>query len=330
MSQSASSMPAIALWVTPPRFWRVARSMSQYRRSTGRGSWPMSSGVRSRTEPAMPCGLRLSLHSPQPTSPSSVSTRTKVQGRQPPSQWSASTRAIFMARDDATAGGPGQDPSRPGRGPAPELLEGEQPDARIGRRGGPRGLRVVAPRGQEERDVVEVRMSRDVLERLQAVLDEGQARPPTVRRDPRRDEPAQVQALVHAGLLALHVREPHLPAVEDQPRELALLGGDEHRLGRLRDEPTQLLDRAVWRVEPEPAGQIGRDPRAADPVQGLAQPLDQRGTRQRPPFDNLVPDALPAAQDLRGRPALRDRVEQHRHLPPAEDHRAQGREGLEV
>src|SRR5260370_1350458 len=154
----------------------------------------MSSGVRSRTEPAMPCGLRLSLHSPQPTSPSSVSTRTKVQGRQPPSQWSASTRTIFMARDDATAGGPGQDPSRPGRGPAPEL------------RGG----------------------------------------------------------------------EPPLRAAEALPRDLALLGGDAPRLGRFGDEPTQLLDRAVRRVEPEPAGQIGRDPRAAYPVQGLAQPLDQR------------------------------------------------------
>ena len=39
-----------------------------------------------------PHGLRLSLHSPHPTSPPSVSIRTNVHGRQPPSQCSASTR----------------------------------------------------------------------------------------------------------------------------------------------------------------------------------------------------------------------------------------------
>ena len=50
----------------------------------------------SRTQPARPCGLRLSLHSPQPTRPSSVSMRTNVHGRQPPSQCNASTFAIFM------------------------------------------------------------------------------------------------------------------------------------------------------------------------------------------------------------------------------------------
>src|SRR4029077_7626889 len=140
----------------------------------------MSSGVRSRPEPAMPCGLRLSLHSPQPTSPSSVSTRTKVQGLQPPSQWSASTRAIFMAENDATAGALGQGArpraaSRPGPGAAAELLEGEEPDARVGGRGGPRRLGVVAPRGEEERHVVEIGVGRHVLERLETVLDEGQA-----------------------------------------------------------------------------------------------------------------------------------------------------------
>src|SRR5215472_7988798 len=96
MSHNASSMPAMALKDTPPKFCRVARSMSQYRRSTGRGSWPTSRGTRSRTLPAMPYGLRLSLHSPQPTRPVSVSMRTKVHGRQPPSACSASTRAIFM------------------------------------------------------------------------------------------------------------------------------------------------------------------------------------------------------------------------------------------
>src|SRR5262245_59374204 len=56
----------------------------------------MSRCAMSRMHPAIPCGLRLSLHSPQPTSPPSVSIRTNVHGLQPPSQCSASTRAIFM------------------------------------------------------------------------------------------------------------------------------------------------------------------------------------------------------------------------------------------
>src|SRR6266567_3563958 len=72
--------------------------MSQYRRSTARGSSPISKSVRSRTEPAMPYGLRLSLHSPQPTRPSSVSTLTNVHGRQPASQWNASTRSMRIRR----------------------------------------------------------------------------------------------------------------------------------------------------------------------------------------------------------------------------------------
>src|SRR6185503_20067572 len=106
----------------------------------------MSNGARSRTEPAMPYGLRLSLHSPQPTRPLSVSTRTKVQGRQPPSQCRASTRAIFMATDHATAAGRGQAArSRPARRTLTELVEGEQADpaVRPGRR--PGRLRVVSP-----------------------------------------------------------------------------------------------------------------------------------------------------------------------------------------
>src|SRR4026209_2397966 len=35
MSHRASSMPAIALWVTPPRFWRVAPRMAHQRRPAG-------------------------------------------------------------------------------------------------------------------------------------------------------------------------------------------------------------------------------------------------------------------------------------------------------
>ena len=51
----ASSMPAIALCVTPPEFWRTRRSMSQYSRSTGRGSWP-TSAVATPTSPEGPSG----------------------------------------------------------------------------------------------------------------------------------------------------------------------------------------------------------------------------------------------------------------------------------
>src|SRR5262245_55743217 len=105
MSQRASSTPAMALWVTPPRFCRVRRSMSQYSRSTGRGSWPIRRSVMSRTQPAMPWGLRLSLHSPQPVTPASVLTFTKVQGRQPPSACRVSTPVIFIG---APRGVPGE------------------------------------------------------------------------------------------------------------------------------------------------------------------------------------------------------------------------------
>src|SRR4051794_31622261 len=96
MSQSASSTPAIALCDTPPRFWRVARSMSQYSRWTSRGSSPTSRPSKSRTQPVTPKGLRVSLHSPQPTSPPSVSTLTKIHGRQPASQTNDCARVIRM------------------------------------------------------------------------------------------------------------------------------------------------------------------------------------------------------------------------------------------
>src|SRR6185503_6563551 len=166
----------------------------------------MSNGARSRTEPAMPYGLRLSLHSPQPTRPLSVSTRTKVQGRQPPSQCRASTRAIFMATDHATAAARGQAArSRPGRRALPELVEGEEADPAVwaNRRAGRLG--VVTPGGEEERHVVQIRMRGHVLERLEAVLHEGEPGSAPALGLPGRDQRAEIQALVHARLLALHV-----------------------------------------------------------------------------------------------------------------------------
>src|SRR6266850_2756680 len=324
MSQSASSMPAIALWVTPPRFWRVARSMSQYRRSTGRGSWPISSGARSRTEPAMPYGLRLSLHSPQPTRPSSVSTRTKVQGRQPPSQCRASTRAIFMATDHATAGGRGQATrSRPRARTLAELLKGEQADPVVRAGSRPGRLRVVAPGSEEEAHVVQIRMRGHVLERLETVLHEGEPGPAPVLGLPGRDQRAEIQAFVHARLLALHVREPHAPAVEDAPREGTLLGRDQHASRRLGHEAAELVDAPVWSMERDPARLVGGDPLAPHLVERVAEAGDQRVAGRRPRRDELGAHPLPAAQDLRARNPSRDGAEEHRHLPAAQDHRAQ-------
>src|SRR5215470_12437315 len=124
-----------------------------------------------------------------------------------------------MAEDDATGAGPGQaGRSRPRAGAGPELLEREEPDAAVGPRGRAGGLGVVAPRGEVEADVVQVGMRRHVLQGLEPVLDESQARPAAVLGRPSPDERAQVLALVHAGLLALDVREADVPMVEDAPR----------------------------------------------------------------------------------------------------------------
>src|SRR5262245_34525625 len=52
---------------------------------------------RSAIVPTTPCGARPSLHSPQPVMPSSVSTFTNVQGRQPASTINVSILVIFIA-----------------------------------------------------------------------------------------------------------------------------------------------------------------------------------------------------------------------------------------
>src|SRR5439155_6255459 len=157
----------------------------------------MSRCARSRTQPAMPYGLRLSLHSPQPTSPSSVSTRTKVQGRQPPSACSASTRAIFMMGVLLLPAAPGSEPRRQA---SPEPIELEQPDAPARARRRPRLLGVVPPARQEQPHVLEVGMRGPVLERLQPVLHEPKGRTTPPRRGVVDDQGAQVVALVGPGL----------------------------------------------------------------------------------------------------------------------------------
>src|SRR6185295_8919641 len=77
--------------------------------------------------------------------------------------------------------------SRPGAVALAELLEREQPEPRIRARGRPRRLRVVAPGREEEQHVVQVRMRGPVLERLEAVLDEGPPGAPAALGGPGRD-----------------------------------------------------------------------------------------------------------------------------------------------
>jgi hypothetical protein len=79
-------------------------AVSQCSRWTARGSAPSSSPSRSRTEPATPRGLRLSLDSPHPTRPSSVPTLTKVQGRHPafaPERWYAGDSPVSCSHGTA-------------------------------------------------------------------------------------------------------------------------------------------------------------------------------------------------------------------------------------
>src|SRR5262245_11608418 len=150
--------------------------MSQYRRSIGRGSCPMSRWAMSRMHPAIPCGLLLSLHSPQPTSPPSVSIRTNVHGLQPPSQCSASTRAIFMRSSLV-----GLIWLEPGGEASPELIQLEQANAPALLRRRARRRCVVAPGGEEQPHVRQVGMRGDVLECLETVLDEPERGAPSVR-----------------------------------------------------------------------------------------------------------------------------------------------------
>src|SRR5262245_51352107 len=52
---------------------------------------------RSRTAPVMALGARVSEHSPQPVTPSSVSTFTNVHARHPASTMNVSSLVIFMS-----------------------------------------------------------------------------------------------------------------------------------------------------------------------------------------------------------------------------------------
>src|SRR5437867_3395476 len=315
----------MALWLTPPRFWRVCRSMSQYRRSTGRGSWPMSRCARSRTQPAMPYGLRLSLHSPQPTSPSSVSTRTNVQGRQPPSAWSASTRAIFMS----VLLLPTVPGSEPGRQASPEPIELEQADALAPARRRPRLRGVVPPGRQEQSHVREVRMRGDVLEGLQPVLHEPQRRAPPPRRGVVDDQRAQVVALVGPGLLALDPGQPDIPVLQDLAGELPFLRRDDHGALGLAHQAPQLLESAVRNVPREPVIPRGGDPLAPDVVQRALEHADQLLAAGPLRAHDLVAHTLPAPKDRGLGAPPDDGAEQHGHLPPIQDHRPERAERRE-
>src|SRR5437762_11734799 len=95
-------------------------------------------------------------------------------------------------------------------------------------RRGTRGGRVVAPRCQEETDILEIWVGGDVLEGLETILDEPHARPPAVRRRVGADQRPQIVALVGARFLALYVRQLHAPVVQDETGTLPLLSADGH------------------------------------------------------------------------------------------------------
>src|SRR6266542_4478369 len=88
--------------------------------------------------------------------------------------------------------------SGPCRHALPELIQLEQPHpaARLGRRS--RLGSVVTPGGQIEADVLEVGMGGDMLQGLEPILDEPDARAPALRLGVGADQRPQVVALVCA------------------------------------------------------------------------------------------------------------------------------------
>ena len=96
MSIKAQSRPARAFAATPHLLCRVLIAISVKRISKARGSFPINEGFRSLITPSIPWGDFPSEHSPQPTNPSSVSTLTNIQGRQPASTIKVCISEIFI------------------------------------------------------------------------------------------------------------------------------------------------------------------------------------------------------------------------------------------
>src|SRR5918997_1703754 len=118
-------------------------------------------------------------------------------------------------------------------------------------------------------------MGRDVLQGLESILDEPQARAPPVRGRVVVDKAAQVVALMCTGLLPLDVGESHLPVAQDLAGELPLFRRHEHRPLRLGHQATDLRYLAVRDVAPDPVAWVGGNPLTSDRVKRLRQRADE-------------------------------------------------------
>src|SRR5262245_31401821 len=209
--------------------------------------------------------------------------------------------------------------SRPRPDTPPKLIKLEQAHPLACARRRPCLSCVVAPRRQVESDVLEILVGRDVLERLEAILDEPDAWASTAGFRIRVDQRSQVVTLVRPGLLALDVRQLHAPLLQDEPGEFAFLGGHENASLGLADQPAELIERTVCRVVPDPAGAIGGDPLAPHVVEGFREPGDQLIPWELSRACRLVAHAGPVPEDVRLLPALTDGAEEQRHLPARHD-----------
>ena len=96
MSHSACSMPAIAERPITPSFQKPCLVIVRTAFSMSRGSWPMTSGARSSTQPTTARVFHSSVASPQPWRPWSVSTFTNTQLRISALTTSVRMAVIFM------------------------------------------------------------------------------------------------------------------------------------------------------------------------------------------------------------------------------------------
>ena len=163
----------------------------------------------------------------------------------------------------------------------------------------------------------------DVLERLEAVLDEaraagaGRARAAySPRSGPGASRPLRA-AFSLPGMPA-----SAMPQWSRMRRaNCALLGGDHQGLLRLRDKSTQVLERQYGTYR-QPAVRVGSDPFAAHVVERAPEPAHERPPGP-PSSASTMPSRVRSQQggDLVLGPAERHRPQQHRHLPAVHDHR---------
>src|SRR5687768_10052794 len=136
-----------------------------------------------------------------------------------------------------SAGSSASGSRRPAADTAGELRARQQTDAWRPRRPRSRLRRVVTPRGEEESHPAEARIARgtahDALQRFQPVFDERELAVAGSRIGEQLDE---VVALVLAALLAVHLVDRHVPALENATRELAFLRRDDDGTRRCRHD----------------------------------------------------------------------------------------------